>query len=215
MDFSWIQQHALSILLRQEQARAIELCPRDVAPNLFSYHLERLVATGYVQKMARGTYSLTTKGHKLAGTFSTNTGKQTENIKTVIMFYSKTDEGNLAFRWSRQPYLGYVTPVYDRLGFDVSLNDGLQTAMVDKLGQMVDVTYKANAFIKIVHEKETISHMSAYIYEVNSEQLKLPFIGRNGEVFVADRELKMMEGVAEFLEKIDRHDTAFDAIWHY
>lgn len=215
MEFSWIQQHALSILLRQEQARAIELCPRDIAPNLFSYHLERLVATGYVQKMARGTYSLTTKGHKLAGTFSTNTGKQTENIKTVIMFYAKTCDGNLVFRWSRQPYLGYVTPVYDRLGFDASLDNGLQAAMLDKLGQVVDATYKANAFIKIVHEEETISHMSAYIYEVNSEQLKLPFVGRNGEVLVVGGELKMMEGVAEFLERIACQNTAFDAIWRY
>ena len=215
MEFSWIQQHALSILLRQEQARAIELCPRDIAPNLFSYHLERLVATGYVQKMARGTYSLTTKGHKLAGTFSTNTGKQTENIKTVIMFYAKSDDGNLVFRWSRQPYLGYVTPVYDRLGFGVSLDDGLRIAMFDKLGQVVNAIYKANALIKIVHDEEIISHMSAYVYELDSQQLTSPFTGRNGEAFIADSKVEMMDGVNEFLEKISHGHTAFDAIWRY
>jgi hypothetical protein len=215
MEFSWIQQYALSILLRQEQARVIELCPRDVAPNLFSYHLERLIATGYVQKMSRGSYALTIKGQKLAGTFSTRTGKQTENIKTVIMLYSKDSGGNLVFRWSRQPYLGHVTPVYDRLGFDVSLNDGLQAAMLDKLGQVIDATYKANAFIKIMHGEETISHMSAYVYEVDSQQLTLPFTGRNGETFIADEGIKMMDGVAEFLKKISHGNTAFDAIWRY
>ena len=214
MEFSWIQKYALSVLLRQEHARLVELCPSDVAANLFSYHLERLVASGYVEKMSRGSYTLTIKGQKLAGTFSTDTGHQTENIKTVIMFYAKSENGYLLFRWSRQPYLGQVTPVYDRLAFGKSLQQGLEAAMLDKLGKIVDATYKTNAVIKITHEDELISHMSAYVYEIDSRQLNLPVLTRNGEAFVLNAQTTM-HGVGEFLGKIARGDQAFDATWFY
>lgn len=214
MEFSWIQKYALLVLLCQEHACLVELCPTDVAANLFSYHLERLVASGYVQKMSRGSYMLTVKGQKLAGTFSTNTGHQTENIKTVIMFYSKNEQGYLLFRWSRQPYLGQITPVYDRLAFGNTMEQGLEVAMMDKLGKVVDVKYKTNAVIKITHKGELISHMSAYVYEIDTRQLNLPVSTRNGEAFVVNVQT-MMHGVEEFLGKIAGGDQVFDATWSY
>jgi len=87
MEMSWIQRYALMVLLRGETARVKDMSPADVPANLFSYHLDGLVTGKYITKSQRGVYVLTTKGLKLAGTFSTATLRPTENIKTVIMLY--------------------------------------------------------------------------------------------------------------------------------
>lgn len=213
MELSWIQRHALQVLIRQASARPVELCPPDVAANLFAYHLDRLVASGYVVKSGRGLYTLTSKGQKLAGTISTQTTAPAENIKTVIMLYAKTPAGYLLFRWSRQPYLGTVTPVYDRMSFGVSLDEAIKTALRDKLGVVVPVTYRATALVKIRHGEMQVSHMNALVYGVDVANLDLPTTTRNGEAFVGD--ISMMDGVRDFLMRIEDGDTAFESIWRY
>ena len=215
MEFSWIQRHALLVLIRTPKARAVELCPPDVAPNLFAYHLERLVAGGYIEKVARGEYALTVKGEKLAGTFSTSTTQQTENIKTVIMLYAKTSAGYLVFRWSRQPYIGRVTPLYDRVAHGVSLEDAVASACRDKLRQVLPAQYKAAALIKILHNKTLISHMNAYVYEVDVSELPLPIEGRNGTAFISLNDPMLMDGVMEFFSAVETANGAFETHWTY
>lgn len=216
MEFSWIQRHALLILIRKRTARAIELCPPDVAANLFSYYLDRLVAGGYVEKVARGEYGLTTKGQKVAGTFSTSTERQTENLKTVVMLYARSDEGYMLFQWSRQPYLGKMTPLYDRVPFGKSLDDGIKSACLDKLGKVVPTRYQASALIRIVNDGELISHMHAVIYEVDVNDIDLPFESRNGMAFVASNHEALMDGVVPFLDVVRRDDVGMiETTWSY
>lgn len=213
MEFSWIQRHALLVLVRCRSARVVELCPPDVAANLFAYHLDGLVGAGYIKKISRGLYGLTVRGQKLAGTFSTATDKQADNIKTVVMLYAKTEAGYLLFKWSRQPYLGSVTPLYDRVPFGKSLRDGVRSALYDKLGVDAPIIYKTNVLIEITHHDELISHMNAFVYKVDITDVTLPFQSRNGEAFVGYNEPTMMDGVVGFLEAIDSGVTVFDIEW--
>lgn len=216
MEFSWIQKHALLVLVRRKSARVRDLMPPDIAANLFSYHLDRLVAKKLIEKTDRGTYTLTTTGHKLAGRFSTATNAQTDEIKTVIMLYAKRDNMHMLFRWSRQPYIGEVTPLYDRVSFGKTLHDGIASALSDKLETELPVTYKTSALVKIVKDNEIISHMNAYIYEIDSVTLQLPCETRNGIAFFARLdEAPLMHGVKDFLEKIDHANEPFEAVWRY
>ncbi|MFI5212467.1 MAG: hypothetical protein ACHQTE_00715 [Candidatus Saccharimonadales bacterium] len=213
---SWIQRYALMVLLRGEVARVKDMCPVDVPANLFSYHLDGLVTGRYISKSQRGVYELTTKGLKLAGTFSTATGRQTENIKTVIMLYAKLDDRFLLFRWSRQPYLGKTTLLYDRVALGESLDDGIASALSDKLGDPTyPVTFMTASLIKIVHNNELISHMNALIYQV---QLLHTFhhVSRNGEAFFGTaNDVNMMTGVAESLDLLAKSPLPRDHIWQY
>jgi hypothetical protein len=201
---SWIQRHALLILLRSKSARIKDLTPSDVAANAFSYHMGGLVTAGLVEKTARGTYSLTSKGEILAGSYSTETGSLVKEIKTVIMFYGKKDDRYLLFRWSRQPYLNRVTLPYDRLPFGQSLNDGIDKAMRDKLGAQFDATYKTNVIVKIQHRETIVSHMNALVYEVDVNKISLPFKSRNGELILGQVGSEDgMDGMNELIQAIE------------
>lgn len=216
MEFSWIQKHVLLLLIRNRTARVKNLQPPDVPANQFAYHLNGLISQALIVKTSRGTYTLTTKGENLVGTFSTALDKQVENIKTVVMLYGKRGNEYLLFRWSRQPYLGQVTPLYDRMLVGKSLDAGIDSALNDKLGVRCDVTFKMSALVKIIHDDEIISHMNAAIYEVSLDGAGLPFTSRNGEAFT-DRlhESGCMSGVAEFFARLENALEPFESEWYY
>lgn len=216
MEFSWIQKHVLLVLIRQRTARVKDLLPQDMPANQFAYHLDGLVDSGVITKQARGTYMLTAKGQKLVGTFSTALDKQVENIKTVVLLYAKRGDEYLLFRWSRQPYLNEVTPLYDRVPLGKSLIDGINSALDDKLGERRSVTFKTSALVKVTHEDTIISHMNALVYEVDIEGVTLPHVSRNGEAFVGNvTTANVMDGVIRFFEGLDSENSPFDAEWCY
>ncbi|MEO5949161.1 MAG: hypothetical protein ABIP74_02050, partial [Candidatus Saccharimonas sp.] len=205
MELSWIQQYALMVLVRQESARVKDLTPRDIPANAFAYHLSGLVGQKLIEKTGRGTYSLTPEGQKIAGHFSTSTNKQSDEIKTVIMFYAKRDEHYLLFRWSRQPYLHQTTLVYDHLPFGTSLHEGLATALADKLHMAnASVRFRTAVLVTIRTKGLTVSHMNALIYEVAADALDLPYVGRNGEAFWSNLgESGVMSGVVDTITQLD------------
>lgn len=216
MEFSWIQKHVLLLLIRNRTARVKDLLPSDVPANQFSYHLDGLVSQGLITKTSRGTYTLTVKGEKLVGTFSTALDKQVENIKTVVMLYAKRNDDYLLFRWSRQPYLDQITPLYDRMPIGKTLDAGINSALDDKLGAHQHVTFKMSALIKIIHDYEIISHMNALVYEVLLDDVVLPFRSRNGEAISARlAESGCMNGVAEFFAKLEAVSEPFESEWYY
>lgn len=216
MEMSWIQRHALVVLLRSEKARLKDMCPDGVAANLFTYHIEGLVAGKYITKSGRGIYELTNKGLKLAGTLSTVSLRQTENIKTIIMLYGERDGQVLLFRWSRQPYLGRCTLPYDRLALGTPLDEGIRSALIDKLGVDMPVTFMTSALVRICHQDETISHMNALVYNVDLGNVILPFVSRNGEAFLADGNTAgVIDGLKEFIEQLRTTTEPFDTQWHY
>lgn len=215
MELSWIQRYALVVLMRHKSARLKQLTPPDVAANLFTYHLDKLIVADVVKKLGRGTYCLTTKGQWLVGKFSTLTEKEEQNIKTVAMVVGKSAGKYLLFRWSRQPYLGQITPIYDRMPLGKSLATGLESALNDKLGVDVPVKFKASAIITIKHKEQIISHMNAHVYEVEIDDIPLPYVSRNGEAFVGDPSQVAMAGVSDFLLKLETTTEPFESEWLY
>lgn len=193
------------VLARSEHASIREMKPEEVESNLFSYHLNGLVGEGYITKTGRGVYTLTPKGHKLIGSFSTATNTQQENIKTVVMLYGKTHDGHyLFFQWSRQPYINRVTLLHDRMPLGKSLENGIQDATFDKLGMELKPRYMTSVLIKITHDGELVSHMNALVYSVNVENIELPYQSRNGKAFLASLEDldNKMEGLDELVEAL-------------
>ncbi|HEU0266810.1 MAG TPA: hypothetical protein VFQ70_04230, partial [Candidatus Saccharimonadaceae bacterium] len=212
MEFSWIQKRVLLKLIRSQAARVKDLQPADVPANQFAYHLDGLVSRGLTEKLARGTYTLTAKGEKLVGTFSTLLDRQVENIKMVVMLVGQQGDKQLLFRWSRQPYLGKVTPLYDRVPVGKLLEDGINSALDDKLGVRRSVTFKNSVLIRIVHDDVIVSHMNALVYEVSLDGANMPFVGRNGEAFIkklTDTD-DCMDGIGEFFDKLESAIMPFD-----
>src|SRR5690606_2319965 len=97
-----------------------------------------------------------------------------EYIKTVVLLYGKLGDRYLLYRWSRQPYLGYVTPPHKQVPRGVSLQNGIISALDEKLGSRQPITYRTSSLITILHNDEVVSHLNALIYEVSVEEVDLP-----------------------------------------
>lgn len=206
MELSWIQRHIVSVLLRNKAARVKELCPPDVPANQFSYHLEAMTQKGLVEKVARGTYRLTPLGERFIGSVSAATNKPVENIKTVIMLYAKQGDTYLLFRWSRQPYIGYVTLPHDRMQFGEPLEGAIKKAMDEKLGQQFPAAYKTSMLIKVVRRGTLISHMNARIYGVGIDNLTtFRFTAVNGEAYgvTLKQAVERMSGIDDLIRAIE------------
>lgn len=216
MEFSWIQQHVLNALIRAESARVKELVPDGIPANQFSYHLDGLVAMKLIEKIGRGEYRLTPLGEKKVGSFSTLTKKAHENIKTVIMLYSRAKNGYLLFKWSRQPYMGKVTPVYDRMPIGKSLADGIASATIDKLGSEIHAKFKTSIIVRINRGDVLISHMHALVYEVDISKLKFPIVTRNGEAFIGIvNDIEAMKGLEQLFECIENQESPSEVQLEY
>jgi hypothetical protein len=218
MQLSWIQKHILLCLVREKTARIKSLRPNDVEANLFSYHLNGLVTSGAIIKVAHGTYGLTIQGEKLVGQLSTATQAFVENIKTVILYWSQRDDATLLLRWTRQPYMGHMTLPYNRVPFGKSITEAIKDGLREKLGnEDASATYIASALIRIESSGVLVSHMNALIYKVDAEQLRDSFVGRNGELVWAELPFpnKLMNGVEDFLVCLGRGDRMIDSVWDY
>lgn len=213
---SWIQEYIIVQLLRNSTARRKDLCPEGIESNLFTYHLDKIVTGGLITKTDRGIYSLTSRGQRYAGTMSTATNHATESIKTVVMMFGKHGDGYLMFRWSRQPYLGKATPLYDRVPYGKSMQDGINSALNDKLGQHIPVRFLTSALIKIYHKDFLITHMNTLIYYVSTKNIELPHQSRNGEAYISTLNSEnLMDGVPEFLDKVEHAKQPFESLWRY
>lgn len=216
MDLSWIQQYALMVLVRHHAARVKDLTPRDIPANAFAYHLQGLVSMKLIEKIDRGKYKLTAKGQKLAARISTATNTVSEELRTVIMLYAKQGDRYLLFRWSRQPYMGEVTLVYDHVSSGQHLENAVKLAVLDKLGDETIAAHFINsAFIRIETEGEVVSHIHALIYEVDLKSVSLPYVSRNGEAFLAHVTEGVMEGVEDTMLCIQNNKEPFETTWNY
>lgn len=213
----WIERHIIVTLTRQKTARAKELRPDGVEDNLVSHYLGRLLRTNIVRRESRGVYSLTTEGERLAGTFSTLTSRQAENIKSCILLYAKNkDSKYLLFRWSRQPYYGKLGFLVDRMAFGDDSHTSLEKAMIEKVGQIVSCAYVSQGFIKIKREDSLISHMHVIAYELELSEADLPFVSRNGSAqFVVLDDKDVMTGIPRLVELLDTKVQFFDAVLSY
>ncbi len=216
MELDWIQKKILLDLIRSDKAKVSELKPADMPDNAFAYHLNKLARAGVIKKTERATYELTDKGHHIIGKMSTKLDAFVEDIKTVIMLYAVINNNYLLFEWSRQPYLGKITPLYDRVPFGKTLHDAIMSASKDKLGYPSKVIYKNTAIVKIFKNNTLVTHMNAIIYRIENPKTSLTQTSRNGTTrYLPLENEQIMEGVDIFFNKLENSTKPFESKWHY
>jgi len=180
---NWIQKHALRVLIRHAEASLKEMRPDGVEANLFSYHIHYLKSHQIIESVRRGQYRLTTKGMRIAGKLSSDTGSEAEDVKTVVVLYATRGDEVLLFQWTRHPYLGYHSLPHDRYNYGTSLHATIEEALKDKLhisGEHAHSEYLKSGMIHVIHEGEQVSCMSAHVYRIAPEAIVAPLETRNG-----------------------------------
>jgi len=194
--------------MRHAQASLKEMRPEGVESNLFSYHIHYLKSHQIIESVTRGQYRLTSKGMRAAGKLSSDTGGEADDVKTVVVLYATRGKEILLFKWSRHPYLGYLSLPHDRYNYGKSLLETLDEALRDKLHvsiEQADPVYMKSGMIHVMHEGEQVSCMSAHVYRVVSDAIIAPLETRNGYLsWVRRNELDSRDDVMSHLSELVR-----------
>lgn len=101
-----IQRGILLSLATYSPQRFTELQPPRIPNNTFSYHLKRLVDTGYITSTNKG-YIATRKALKLIG-FGASQRQQSTSPTVITMLYVTNDEGEvLLLNRNKRPFQGW------------------------------------------------------------------------------------------------------------
>lgn len=106
----YLQREIIYQLSFRAHARFSELQPDHVENKLFTYHLKKVMAAGYVEKNADRLYSLTPKGRRLGtGAVERQDELVVERAHSVLFLVirRKSDGAWLLYRRGTYPMLGY------------------------------------------------------------------------------------------------------------
>lgn len=119
-----------------DRMRFSELQPDAVENKLFSYHLKKVVSSGYVQKNDDGTYSLTPEGRRLGIRVLDSQMSAVDRADSVLFLAIRRQNDNAWLLYRRKTH-----PLINRVGFmhasPIATESTVQTAArvcLDKTG---------------------------------------------------------------------------------
>jgi hypothetical protein len=105
-----LQKQIIATLVSKDSARFSELRPEHTDSNVFTYHLNALVAHGFVSKDSEGNYRLTNSGKLLGVNVSEKAGAMLEQAHSILLLVVR--QGN---KWLLRRRL--VQPMRGKYGF--------------------------------------------------------------------------------------------------
>jgi len=130
-----IQAAILRELLFRKTAHFADLQGKtDLTSDHFNFHIERLVALGLVEKVARGEYRLTTRGKEFANKMDTDTltMERQPKISVLLLVTRKNDRGATEYllqQRRKQPFFGF----WGMMGGKVRWGESFETTAAREL----------------------------------------------------------------------------------
>lgn len=110
-------------------ARFSELKPDDIENKLFTYHLKKVMAAGYVEKDEDGTYHLTAEGRRLGYQAMKSERFMLDKAYSVLFLVVRDAKGRwLLSKRNMHPLMGYTTfpiatPTAEKLATQTAADD--------------------------------------------------------------------------------------------
>jgi ADP-ribose pyrophosphatase YjhB (NUDIX family) len=161
----YIQKQILDHLRTTEHARYSELQPDGIESSHFKYHLNLLIADGYITHPERGVYALTPHGKSYVDTLSAGRTNphETPKVITYTLLYDK--DNYYLWRKPKEPYRGLLT----LLGGKLHTGEDAVTASSRELREKLNINHVAQpklcgvANIRITNTDSLYTHAVAYI----------------------------------------------------
>lgn len=157
-----------SILYRLAFANTLsftDLKPDDLDNKLFTYHLKKVVSSGFVEKASDGTYQLTAKGRRVGKGALERDDRFIDRAYSVLFLVVKnpdTDAWLLHTRAS-QPLRGFTGLLQARPLPGSPVIDIAATALTEQTGLSANFSVSAHAFFTFVRDNELESFIHATI----------------------------------------------------
>lgn len=177
----WIQKHILRQLATSDALRYTDLRPDNVEGNLFMYHLNQLIADGFITKKDKN-YHLSLTGKKYASSMSLESGSMRLQPKIVVMFIAKNKYGKyLLFKWKRQPYQNLISFPFGKIHYGKSILDLAHNELEWKSGLTGDLQYSGDIYVQTNENNEVVDHYLAHIFKVENIKGELQSNGLQGK----------------------------------
>ncbi|HEY5268290.1 MAG TPA: NUDIX hydrolase [Candidatus Saccharimonadales bacterium] len=169
-----IQRDLIDRLMHSDGLKFSELKPNGMESNIFMYHLNSLIKSGYITKTAN-LYSLTAKGLTYVDSLSSSNLKPRKQPKliAIIAVKNKDDEWLLLER-KFQPYKDQLMLPSGKQHFGESIATHANRELFEKTGLDVPLSYRGMANISMNEDSQVLTHVVAHIHTGFSDDIKLP-----------------------------------------
>ncbi|HJM04556.1 MAG TPA: hypothetical protein QF549_02890 [Candidatus Saccharimonadaceae bacterium] len=153
-------------MITTEYARFKDLRPPRVETNAFTYHLNGLVAQGFVEKSARG-YSLGPSGLR----YLHAQAQQTAPGVMVMALVQNSDGDVLLERRTSHPHMNsWALPFRPVLGEDASLEGAADRMIRAVLGvEGANYTHAGDCYVRVVCKGEVLTSSLVHLYSFNTD----------------------------------------------
>jgi 8-oxo-dGTP pyrophosphatase MutT (NUDIX family) len=188
--------------------------PENTDSNLYAYHLNRLIQSGYVEKRDKG-YTLSIKGLQFVEyTSSSMKINRQPKITTAILLKNNNGEVLLTKR-NKQPYINYYGLPLGKTHSDKE--NGILESAIRELDEKTGVKYKklthvGDAYLKIHMDKILISDILVHMF---SATCKRKLAVNESSLWVDRKDLgkiKLIPGVMELINSVDSGERFFKEI---
>jgi ADP-ribose pyrophosphatase YjhB (NUDIX family) len=159
-----IQRTIIHKLAFVSEASFSELKPSDIDNKLFTYHLKKTILEGYVQKSAKGLYSLTPEGRRLStGVKEKQRALVTERPLSALFLIirRKEDSAWLLYKRKTHPMLGFHGFMHLRPNASESISETAAKQVQEKTGLQGTFTALGGGYVR-VFEGDTLESFTHF-----------------------------------------------------
>jgi 8-oxo-dGTP pyrophosphatase MutT (NUDIX family) len=210
-----IQKYILQVLSRQESAKFSQMRPPKVDSNLYSYHLNKMISSGFVVKQDDG-YSLSIKGMQYVE-YTSNSSMRVRvqpKIVTTVLLKNQNDKYLLTQRL-KQPYIGLWGLPMGKIhsNCDKTILNAAQRELYEKTNVThEDLTHVGDMYLKIHLKDVLISDLLVHVFRASVQDEPVPNTTSSWSSQSEINKLKIIPGVNEIIESANEDAYFFKEI---
>lgn len=150
-----IQRSIVYTLAFADSLRFSQLQPDDIESKLFTYHLKKVIASGFVKKNDDGTYALTPEGRRIGKSVASHerTMDQAYSI-LLLVIRRKSDNAWLLYTRSTHPLIGLTGFMQAKPVASHPVADTAQKICFEKTGLQATFIVKASGYFRVYEGDE-------------------------------------------------------------
>lgn len=162
--------------------RYSEVKPSVTEGNLFTYHLNKLLLAGLINKLADGRYELTSLGKSRVDRISLSTLSEPLQPKIVTIIATRNSEGKyLLYHRNREPFRGLVGFPSGKVHLGEKIAEAAAREMQEKAGLTGNFTHRGDIYITVYKNFELVTQALGHVFWCSGPKGKIIGKSRIGQ----------------------------------
>jgi hypothetical protein len=204
----------MQVLIIKEYARYSEMRPDKIDSNLYAYHLNRLVLSGYIDKIDK-LYGLSLKGLRYVEYASSSMKMNSQPKITTAILVNDNDGNILLTRRLKQPYINYYGLPLGKIhsNKDNTILDSAKRELYEKTSiQHEELKHIGDVYLKICIKDVLISDLLTHVFSVTCNK-DIPISDYSMWASKKDLDdIKLVPGAKEIIELAESGNRFFEEI---